>query len=179
MIGEKIRLLRKKHGYSQKQFAEKLKVSQAAVSGWETGIRNINLETLDQIAFILNEPLKAFLEDVADPVALGRVVRTEEGSDIAIDADDIDFMLEGEMDRIIDKAAFEADKVLLERLSNISDRFLLNEIVLSFRMLNRIGRFELYRHACKLVGDDVPTLRYDREYEDRLLSEIKKRKEHD
>lgn len=38
MLGERLRELRKMHGYSQEQMARKLHVTQGAVSQWENGL---------------------------------------------------------------------------------------------------------------------------------------------
>lgn len=50
MIGNNIRKLRQKNGWSQGQVAERLKISIPAFSKIETGITDINISRLDQIA---------------------------------------------------------------------------------------------------------------------------------
>jgi len=67
MTGHKIRELRKKHRYSQRQLAELLGVAQTVVSGWETGARRIKVDTLRRIADVLNEPITDFIQYI--PVA--------------------------------------------------------------------------------------------------------------
>ncbi|MFC1594133.1 helix-turn-helix domain-containing protein [Candidatus Omnitrophota bacterium] len=52
-IGIKIQQARKRRGLTQKEFAEKLKVSQQVVSRIESGRQNISLETLKSITSCL------------------------------------------------------------------------------------------------------------------------------
>lgn len=54
MIAAEISMKRQLLGLSQKQFAEKMHVTQALVSKWESGDVNYTLKTLIQIAFALN-----------------------------------------------------------------------------------------------------------------------------
>lgn len=49
-LGERIRELRKKHGLSQEQLADKLNVSRQAVQKWESNINEPNIETIKCIA---------------------------------------------------------------------------------------------------------------------------------
>ena len=44
MIGERLKQLRKEHGYTQRQLAQKLQVDQTAVSYWEQGKTNPDME---------------------------------------------------------------------------------------------------------------------------------------
>ena len=53
-LPEKLQELRAKYGYSQKQVAEKIKVSPSIVSGYETGERTPSTDVLLQIANIYN-----------------------------------------------------------------------------------------------------------------------------
>lgn len=50
IIGKNIRQLRQKNGWSQGEVAKKLKISIPAFSKIETGITDINISRLDQIA---------------------------------------------------------------------------------------------------------------------------------
>jgi transcriptional regulator with XRE-family HTH domain len=50
IIGRNIRLLRQKNGWSQGEVAKRLKISIPAFSKIETGITDINISRLDQIA---------------------------------------------------------------------------------------------------------------------------------
>ena len=53
-LPEKIRTLRLKYGYSQKQLAEKLQVSPSIVSGYETGERTPSTEVLLSLSYLLH-----------------------------------------------------------------------------------------------------------------------------
>lgn len=50
IIGKNIRLLRQKNGWSQSEVARRLEISIPAFSKIETGITDINISRLDQIA---------------------------------------------------------------------------------------------------------------------------------
>ena len=63
MIGENIKYLRKRAGYSQEQLARKLDVKQSSVSLWEKGRNNPDTETLAKAAQVFNVPLDFFLSD--------------------------------------------------------------------------------------------------------------------
>ena len=53
-LGKKIRLLRQQKGWTQQDVAKKLEVSIPAFSKMETGITDLNLSRLNQIAKIFN-----------------------------------------------------------------------------------------------------------------------------
>ena len=53
-IAEQIRLLRREKGMSQEQFAQALHVTRQTVSAWERGIALPSLDTLGQIAQVLD-----------------------------------------------------------------------------------------------------------------------------
>ena len=53
-IGERIKLLRKKAGLTQKELGELLNVSAAMIAQYENNLRNPKFETLDKIANALN-----------------------------------------------------------------------------------------------------------------------------
>ncbi|MEX5518395.1 helix-turn-helix domain-containing protein [Bacillus cereus] len=50
LVGENIRLLRKKRGLTQEELAERINLQQAYIGGVERGERNISLLTLQKIA---------------------------------------------------------------------------------------------------------------------------------
>ena len=54
MIGSKIKTYRKKAGLSQIQLAEKLNVTNRAVSNWESGSNGIDIELIPAICAALN-----------------------------------------------------------------------------------------------------------------------------
>ena len=53
-LGEKIREARRKCGLSQEQLAEQLHVTRQAVSNWETGKTQPDIDTLTQLASIFD-----------------------------------------------------------------------------------------------------------------------------
>lgn len=63
MIGENIKYLRKKAGYSQEKLARKLGVKQSSVCLWEKGRNNPDTETLAKAAEVFNVPLDFFISD--------------------------------------------------------------------------------------------------------------------
>ena len=50
LVGENIRLLRKKRGLTQEELAERINLQQAYIGGVERGERNISMLTLQKIA---------------------------------------------------------------------------------------------------------------------------------
>lgn len=70
MIGERIRLARKRMGYTQEKLAERLDVTIGYVSQVERGATKISLDLLAEIAAVLNCDLSDFLS--------GASIRTEQ-----------------------------------------------------------------------------------------------------
>lgn len=62
MIGKNIASLRKKHRLTQIEFAERIHVTQGAVSQWETGRTNPDTQQLIQIANLFNVDLNALTD---------------------------------------------------------------------------------------------------------------------
>ena len=60
-LADNIVTLRKKHGLSQEQFAEKISVSRQTVSNWERGIAVPDVETINLIAKLLDTDLSAIV----------------------------------------------------------------------------------------------------------------------
>ena len=60
-LADNIVALRKKHGLSQEQFAEKIGVTRQAVSNWERRIATPDVETLDLIAKLFDTDLTAMV----------------------------------------------------------------------------------------------------------------------
>jgi transcriptional regulator with XRE-family HTH domain len=60
-LGKKIRLLRHQNGWSQEDVAKKLDISIPAFSKIETGITDINLSRLEQIANLFEMPVVQLL----------------------------------------------------------------------------------------------------------------------
>ncbi|HDR6819594.1 helix-turn-helix domain-containing protein [Bacillus thuringiensis] len=56
LVGENIRILRKKRGLTQEELAERINLQQAYIGGIERGERNISMLTLQKIAVGLEIP---------------------------------------------------------------------------------------------------------------------------
>lgn len=65
-MGQKIKLARKAVGYSQKQLADVLKVSDKAVSTYEVGRATPTLVSLRKISEVTGKPFTYFVEDQAE-----------------------------------------------------------------------------------------------------------------
>ena len=63
MIGENIKYLRKRAGYSQEQIARKLGITQGSVSLWEKGKTDPDTKTLVKLAQLFKVPMDYFLSD--------------------------------------------------------------------------------------------------------------------
>ena len=61
MVGENIRHFREKSGLSQEALAEKLNVTRQAVSNWERGKTEPDIETLHQIADTLDVTIEEII----------------------------------------------------------------------------------------------------------------------
>lgn len=57
MIGEKIKILRKKHQLTQKELAGMLKVKQPSLNRWENGIKVPSIKTLKKLTKIFDVSL--------------------------------------------------------------------------------------------------------------------------
>lgn len=68
-VGEKIRILRKKCGYTLIDFAKLLNKSKSVVSKYERGEIAIDILTIRQIAQVLNIPVSSLLEDELPQIA--------------------------------------------------------------------------------------------------------------
>lgn len=66
-LGDKIRKAREEAGVTLVQLAKKVKLTGAAVSNYEAGIRQIPVHILIEFSRILNKPIHAFLGPEAEP----------------------------------------------------------------------------------------------------------------
>ena len=66
-ICQKLKDLRKKHGYSQEELAELLHIGQNTYSQLESGKTKIDIERLHQIAKLYKVPLHLFLDELSPP----------------------------------------------------------------------------------------------------------------
>lgn len=60
-VGNNIKRLRKEKGMSQEQLAEQLVVTHQAVSKWETGKAQPDIETLKKLSWIFNVPVEELI----------------------------------------------------------------------------------------------------------------------
>lgn len=69
MTQNRIRELRKKHRYSQRQLGEAIGAAQTTVAGWENGKRVISLDVLKKIANVLGEPVASLVDEDTQELA--------------------------------------------------------------------------------------------------------------
>lgn len=82
IIADRIKELRKRNNFTQKELAQKLQVKSSTVSGWELGRNEPNVDTIKKLAKIFNVPfdyvagvsqssdIKPTEVDLDDPVVL-------------------------------------------------------------------------------------------------------------
>lgn len=63
MIGDNVKYLRKRHGYSQAMLARKLNINQASISLWESGKTNPDTGTLVELAKLFDVSLDFLTSD--------------------------------------------------------------------------------------------------------------------
>lgn len=73
IIGKNIRLLRQKNSWSQGEVAKRLQISIPAFSKIETGITDVNISRLDQIARLFDVSILQIMVDESDINALGNL----------------------------------------------------------------------------------------------------------
>lgn len=90
IIGRNIRLLRQKNGWSQGEVAKRLQISIPAFSKIETGITDINISRLDQIARLFEVSMLQIMVKEDDIEALGNLAEITSLKDrLAIKEDEI------------------------------------------------------------------------------------------
>jgi transcriptional regulator with XRE-family HTH domain len=77
IICNKIKQLRKKHGYSQEEVAEMLNMGQNTYSQLESGKTKLDIERLHQIACLYKVSLNELLSELPTPHNLIHQPRTE------------------------------------------------------------------------------------------------------
>jgi len=81
MFWERLKQLRKKHGYTQTMLAEELKLSKGTVAMWEVGKRNPDINMLHRIARLFNVNMEYLMgfTDIEEPIdVLAQHVEQEE-----------------------------------------------------------------------------------------------------
>ena len=76
-LGERISIMRRSRGMTQKELAAKLGVRQGTVAMWETGKNEPSLETLSHLADIFNVPMSAMLSAEEQVRILGTLSKTD------------------------------------------------------------------------------------------------------
>lgn len=76
-FGEKIKELRTKNGFTQKDIAEKLNVTAQAVSRWESNEVEPSIGTIKQMATIFNVSTDELLENPIEPTVVEKIVEVE------------------------------------------------------------------------------------------------------
>ena len=101
MLGERIRTLRKRKGYSQEQLARKLHVTQRAVSQWEKNITTPAADQLKSLSEIFEITVDSLLDETEQETkqAQRNHLRTEEAR---ILAQGVDRMPEADRKRAIE-----------------------------------------------------------------------------
>lgn len=66
LVGKRIKMKRKELGYTGRQLAERLGISQQQFSRYERGLNKIDLGYLVSLAIYLNTPIYWFFEDCFD-----------------------------------------------------------------------------------------------------------------
>lgn len=149
--GERIRNARKKAGLTQRELAEKLKISEQGISQWETGARNPKLGTIKEIADALDVPFKLLLsedkeersnpmsknDDTTNLAALGAVLGTM-GTNRGT-------MIVGEEKRDADKSCAKALAYMAGTMEALSD------IVKALKSVEKPDEFD-HENIVELTG---------------------------
>ena len=75
--GELIRKHRKLNNLSMKKLGELIGVSEQAISQYERGLRNVNLEVLIKISHVLNIPINNFTSDESIWIKFDKVMEVK------------------------------------------------------------------------------------------------------
>ena len=85
---EKLKILRKKRGLTQKEFAEMLGISQKSYSHWETGKNESNYENLSMLACIFNVSIDYLLGDYLE-ISKERYLKLQGGKKKILEEDEL------------------------------------------------------------------------------------------
>ena len=107
-LGLRLAELRRQHGYSQEELADKLGVSRQAVSKWERGEASPDTDNLIELAKIYNmslddllnldptKPDEDFVDGISNPFKPGIHIQDDDGSSVHIQEDGIHIQEDGE-----------------------------------------------------------------------------------
>ena len=84
-LPEKLKLLRVKYGYSQKQVADKVNISPSIISGYETGERTPSTDVLLSLSNIYNCSVDYLLgkQNIEPPVCVHRSSRSPRPAELS------------------------------------------------------------------------------------------------
>ena len=139
-VGEYIKTLRIKYGYSQEQLGAMVGVKRAAVQKWESGtVKNLKRETIKKLGEIFNVSPSSFIDDFSDTslpgvmplprfvkkprlgvISCGEPISTEENFDGYDDVPEnvnCDFTLKCEGDSMIGARIHDGDIVYIKQQS--------------------------------------------------------------
>lgn len=66
MISDKIKILRESNGWTQQELADKVDVSNSAVSAWETGVKEPRMGMINKLAKLFNVKVSYIVNDDND-----------------------------------------------------------------------------------------------------------------
>lgn len=150
-IGEQIKAMRKKSGYTQKELAEKSGVAMVSIQQYERGVRSPRTEQLLRIAKALNMSTddllglkKVFFQTVGTKEIVGEAYMTIEDFQRPYDPNN-------------KKAVyFESEEALLKFFKSVDSKRLLVQL---FNTLNTIGQYKAVERVKELT--EIP--RYQRQ----------------
>lgn len=73
MYSDRIAALRREHGWSRQELADRIGVSQTAVYKWETGATQPNIETLQKLSALFGVSLDDLCGAMVEPADPGRM----------------------------------------------------------------------------------------------------------
>jgi transcriptional regulator with XRE-family HTH domain len=73
-FGDRLKKLRQERGLTQEEFGKKINVTKVSVSGYETGNRNPDIQTLELIADYFEVPIDYLLGKTDEPVHYQKII---------------------------------------------------------------------------------------------------------
>lgn len=146
-IGERIKSLRVKHGFTQKQLGEKLNKSESSVRMWELGYSEPDIDTLGLLSSIFSvridyitgndnddefdifsipgiSPIKTKKLPLLGRIACGKPIFADEEYDGYIEVDEgitADFCLRAQGDSMINARIYDGDIVFVKQQSSVNN----------------------------------------------------------
>ena len=148
-IGEQIKAMRKKAGYTQKELAEKSGVAMVSIQQYERGVRSPRIEQLQRIAKALNISVGDLLG--LKKVFAERVDTKEIVSEGYMTIEDIQGPYDSNNKKIV---YLESEEALLKYFKSIDSKRLLIQF---FNTLNIIGQYKAVERVKELT--EIPHYR--------------------